>query len=196
MGGLFDELDDVAGWPGWASTIPADAPQTERIRAAGDVARWLVSRLPPGVLVELPLALAMAQSPGQAVPRLQELTLILEWWNGLAAEKYVPHAVKTEPVSMEILKAWTAWIKTPVVQAFWRDIPAIEARIRESTMCREGWFRLEKLLGGSRNAEKTLIIEKLLDGGYKTGADVPDTGGGWDAVRNFKDRYQSGKRTN
>lgn len=197
MVGLFDAADDSGeSWPVWAESVPASAGENEKIRAAGDVARWLASRLPPHLLVELPLALAEAQSPGQAVPRLSDLLQVVEWWNGLAREKIVPHSVRAEPVSAEILRAWRKWCKTPELQALWRDLTAIEQEIRVSVMCRDGWFRLEKLIGGANNKDGLLILKKLLDGGYRDAGDVLDSESGWNAVANFASDYAARKRSN
>ena len=188
MGGLFDAVTQDE-WPGWAETIPASADRETVKRAAMDVAAWLARHLPPRVLVELPMALAVAMSPDVDVaPRLEELLAIINWWNDLALDGMVPHSVRTTKLSKEIVAAWLRWCRDGNLQELWRDRDEIGRRIAAAEMCRSGWFRLEKLLGGSTNADKTLILQKLLDGGYDDNPTTPanaTTAAGWGAIQQF-----------
>ena len=151
-------------FPTWACTAPPQQAET----AATEVVQWLADVLPRDVLERLPAAITQHQGP-RAIPRRADLTAVLDWWNGLHADGLVPHAVKSARPSAEILKAWILWCRNPDLQQQWQDLAAVEEQIAASPFCREGWFRLEKLLGGRTNKDGCPIIQKLLDGGYRDG---------------------------
>lgn len=95
-----------------------------------------------------------------------ELKEWLVWWNTLKAESAVPAGVSVNEPSQGILKAWQKIQKQPQLQKLLADRDAIGQEIRASEFCRESWFRLEKLFGGT-NRDGELIIQKLIDGGYR-----------------------------
>lgn len=95
----------------------------------------------------------------------QGLLLWISWWNGLRAEGLVPAGVNETAPSKAVVKAYKRVAKTKELRDLFADRGAIEKAIREAPFLRSGWFRLEKLFGGS-NREGELVIRKLLEGGY------------------------------
>jgi hypothetical protein len=90
----------------------------------------------------------------------------LRWWNALHKEGLVPAGVNEESPSEAVRIAWKRSQRISEVRELLAQRDALENRIRKSTFCREGWFRLEKLLG-AKNRDRELIVRKLLDGGYE-----------------------------
>jgi len=94
---------------------------------------------------------------------------ILAWWNGLHARKLVNTGVNVDHPNDAIQGAWKRVQKSKELRAMFSDLSPIERSIEASDFVREGgWFTLAKLMGG-RNKDRELIIEKLLNGGYKNG---------------------------
>lgn len=89
----------------------------------------------------------------------------IDWWNRLRADSLVSSSLDDDPPSQALIKSWGRAQKSAECRALLRRQDEIETAVRESPFCREGWFRLEKLFGGT-NRDGTLIIKKLLDGGY------------------------------
>ena len=87
------------------------------------------------------------------------------WWNALREEGLVSAGVNKERPSSAIRRAWKRCQRSSEVRELLAQRDALEDRIRKSTFCREGWFRLEKLLG-AKNRDGELIVRKLLEGGY------------------------------
>jgi len=90
----------------------------------------------------------------------------IDHWNqwhsmGLVAASVRPQA------SDALRKAWKRVSESKEVQELLRDPDAILGALKKSEFCRDGWFRLEKLLGG-KNGDGVFIVEKLLDGGYQS----------------------------
>lgn len=101
----------------------------------------------------------------------------LVWWNSLHSEQLVPAGVNEDEPSQGVGKAWERVQRKngtgKRLRELLTDRDAIEREIRASSFCREPWFRLEKLLCGS-NRDGELIVQKLLDGGYREGAKGSD----------------------
>lgn len=102
-----------------------------------------------------------------------ELRDWLRWWNSLKGELLVPAGVNEEEPSQGVVKAWKR-VKRHTkdgrqLRKLLADRDAIEREIRASSFLRQGWFRLEKLFGGT-NREGEFVLAKLLDGGYRDGA--------------------------
>lgn len=99
-----------------------------------------------------------------------ELRDWLQWWNSLTSSKLVPAGVNEDEPSQGVLKGWNRVRqksqKGKRLRELLADRDAIEQEIRVSPFCRENWFRLEKLFGGT-NRDGELIVEKLLQGGYR-----------------------------
>lgn len=89
------------------------------------------------------------------------------WWNGLADDGLVSVKVNVDRPNEAVRTRWSQLRKNARLRELLSDPDLIARRIRESELCREGWFRLEKLLGG-KNKDGAYIVEVLLDGGYKT----------------------------
>lgn len=111
-----------------------------------------------------------------------ELRDWLTWWNGLKASGLVPHGCNPEEPSQGVLAGWKRVQAKPKLRRLLVDRDAIEREIRASDFCRESWFRLEKLFGGT-NRTGGLVIENLLEGAYrntkpKGGSSVSRTGPG------------------
>ena len=90
----------------------------------------------------------------------------LRWWNALHEEGMVPTGVNEERPSEAVRKAWKRVQRIREIRELLAQRTALENRIRKSTFCREGWFRLEKLFG-AKNRDGELIVRKLLEGGYE-----------------------------
>jgi hypothetical protein len=105
-----------------------------------------------------------------------ELLEWLVWWNSLKSDSLVPAGVDEDEPSQGVLKGWARAQKNPKVKKLLRNRDAIEREIRESSFCRGSWFRLEKLFGGV-NRDGELVLQKLLEGGYR---DKAKSSGGYD----------------
>jgi hypothetical protein len=103
-----------------------------------------------------------ADTPHICPPALRS---IIDWWNGLRAEGLVPHAVGVDS-NEAVCRAWERVQQSTLLHQSLADLPRLAAEIRQAPICREGWFRLEKLLGG-RNPDREYVIIKLLQGGYR-----------------------------
>ncbi len=90
----------------------------------------------------------------------------LGWWNGLQSDGMVSSRVNEERPSEAVRMAWKRSQRSREIRELLAQRLALEDRIRKSVFCREGWFRLEKLLG-AKNRDHELIVRKLLDGGYQ-----------------------------
>jgi hypothetical protein len=77
----------------------------------------------------------------------------------------VPAGVNEKSPSKAVVQAYKRVAKSKELRDLFADREAIEKAIREAPFLRSGWFRLEKLFGGS-NREGELVIRKLLEGGY------------------------------
>ena len=95
-----------------------------------------------------------------------DLQSICKWWNTLRDAGLVTSGVNELKPSRAVLKGWRRVQKDPVLRQLAANRDDIEAAIRASPFTREGWFRLERLLGGT-NKDGEFIIRKLLDGGYR-----------------------------
>ncbi|MBN2579132.1 MAG: hypothetical protein JXB10_09090 [Pirellulales bacterium] len=89
----------------------------------------------------------------------------LRWWNALHEDGMVSAGVNEERPSEAVRKAWKRCQQNREIRELLARRAALEDRIRKSTFCREGWFRLEKLFG-AKNRDGELIVRKLLEGGY------------------------------
>lgn len=90
----------------------------------------------------------------------------LVWWNSLKADGLVGSSVSEDEPSEAISKAWKRVCGNARLCKLLSDRDAIRREIQASSLCRAGWFRLEKLFGG-KNRDHELIVRKLLDGGYR-----------------------------
>lgn len=163
MASLFDEnpVDPETFFPNVKGMSPDEA--------AAAIGRWIFKAFPRELVEKIPAAVLLEIDLDNPSGKAGEgLAAVLEWWNRLAAEKLVSHSVRVNPVSYEIRKAWRACCLNREIQETLQDLSIVEREIRRSELCREGWFRLEKLLGGSRNREGTMIARKLIEGGYRT----------------------------
>jgi len=137
--------------------------------AAAEIGRWIFLSFPQEVVQKIPAAilleLDLVNPAGLAA---KGLAAVLKWWNKLSAEGLVSHAVREYPVSSEIERAWRKCCRSREIQEVLADLDRVEQEIRRSNLCRDGWFRLEKLLGGGRNRDGTMIARKLIEGGYRT----------------------------
>jgi hypothetical protein len=111
----------------------------------------------------------------------QSLCDWLAWWNSLHSESLVPAGVNEAEPSQGVARAWGRVERKNVTGGQLRKLlanrDAIEREIRASSFCRKSWFRLEKLFGGT-NRDGELVLQKLLDGGYRdTGNDRADPRG-------------------
>jgi len=95
-----------------------------------------------------------------------ELRDWLNWWNTLKSESLVPHGVNVDEPNQGVVRAWKRVRRDAKLRKMLADRDAIEREIRASEFCRESWFRLEKLFGGS-NRDGELILRKLLDKAYQ-----------------------------
>lgn len=154
---LFDEsptMPDLAA-------IPENPTPEQAAQIAGQIVEFLRRSVPAAVLNAVPLAISQAEIlPG----RLRE---ILVWWNGLADRKLVPHRVRIDKPSAEILAAWKAFKTNITAQECLADLGRVESEIEKSDIVRQGWFRLEKLLRGATNSGRIPICRVLIDGGYR-----------------------------
>ncbi len=104
------------------------------------------------------------KTPSDEVP--PELTELCNWWNRMHARKLVSAGVIPGKPSEAVRKGWKRVQANAELRESIKRLSEIEDRIRESDFCRGGWFRLEKLLG-AKNGAKAIILEVLLEGGYR-----------------------------
>lgn len=97
----------------------------------------------------------------------EELQNLGHWWNRLKAAGLVPAGVNAASPSDAVRKGWAKCQRIPELRALIKDLDRLEAEIRLADICREGWFRLEKLLG-AKNRAGAFIVEVLAEGGYRT----------------------------
>jgi hypothetical protein len=128
--------------------------RTEKRRIRDHTSNPVPSRLSPNPLPE-----EIQDGPSA------KLMAVITRWNAWADEGLVSHHAKTLRVSAAVLKAWGKSQQNAELRETLARLDEIEAAIRGSPFCREGWFRLEKLLAGS-NKDGELILLKLIDGGY------------------------------
>ena len=123
-----------------------------------------------------------------------ELRDWLFWWNSLTSSKLVPAGVNEDEPSQGVLKGWNRVRqksqKGKRLRELLADRDAIEQEIRVSPFCRESWFRLEKLFGGT-NRDGELILEKLLQGGYRerSGRSAGDPRGNLATVQQYMEDH-------
>jgi hypothetical protein len=110
---------------------------------------------------EVSAATAAARNESDA-----ELRDWMTWWNMLKSESLVPSGVIVDEPSRGVTTGWKRVRREAGLRKLLADRDAIEREIRASSFCRESWFRLEKLFGGT-NRDGELIVQKLLDGGYR-----------------------------
>lgn len=104
-----------------------------------------------------------------------ELVELIGWWNDLRGKSLVQAGVTADPPSEAVRKGWERVQRSALLREKLADKEKLTSAIRAASLCREGWFRLEKLLGG-KNRDGEYIVVKLLDGGYadqETGNDDP-----------------------
>lgn len=162
--------------------------------AAGMVASWLADVLPDEVTAAIPAAIVEQSSKAhQGVPRPDELKTVLDWWNGLAERGLVPAAVNASKPSKEIVAAWRVFLKDAELQEMMADLGAVGDAIEASSFCRKGWFVLPKLLRGSTNGDKTvMILRKLLQGGYRDAEAANDRPDPEAELQLSRDRHRHG----
>jgi len=89
------------------------------------------------------------------------------WWNKLYQEHLVQSGVQVSKPNEGVRRGWKRVKNHPDQLAILRDrLPEVEDQIRQSSFCREPWFRLEKLLA-SRNRSGEFILNVLISGGYR-----------------------------
>ena len=140
--------------------IPGNLTDGQAASIAAEIVEYLRATYPESVVKEIPAAVLAIASP----TRLRE---ILEWWNALNKRGLVPHGVRVEKPAAEILAAWSAFKKNATAQECLADLKKLESEIEKSALCRNGWFRLEKLLRGANNGAGVPIVRVLKDGGYR-----------------------------
>lgn len=94
---------------------------------------------------------------------------LIDWWNDLKAEGLVNAAVKYPPLSEDMRRALSRFVRSAALRGKLADTERLRDAIRRSPFCSEPWFELCKLIGG-KNRDGKLIVEKLLEGGYASGA--------------------------
>lgn len=91
-----------------------------------------------------------------------------QWWNDLHEKRLVTSGVNVAKPSQAIVAGWKRVQKSAELREMLADRDAITRIIEWTPFLCEGWFRLERLLGG-KNKDGEYILRKLLDGGYKSG---------------------------
>lgn len=94
-------------------------------------------------------------------------TDLLAWiarWNQWHQQGLVAASVRPQ-VSDGLRKAWKRVSSSKELSNLLSNPDAILDALKKSEFCRQGWFRLEKLLGGV-NKDRVYIVQVLLDGGY------------------------------
>lgn len=97
---------------------------------------------------------------------VNSLSSWLEWWNTLHGEGLVSAKVDPNKPSMGVQAGWKRVSASAALRDLLKDRAALADQIRNSSFCREEWFRVERLFGG-KNKDGEWIIQKLLDGGYR-----------------------------
>lgn len=95
-----------------------------------------------------------------------ELARLIGWWNDLRGKSLVHSGVSADPPSEAVRKGWSRVQRSALLREKLADLERLTDSIRKSSLCRDGWFRLEKLLGG-KNRDGELIVVKLLEGAYE-----------------------------
>jgi hypothetical protein len=146
-----------------ASTIPAPGAHP-----AGPADSLLLNPDSPSLNPESGILIPENGDPAPApdTSDADELRDWLLWWNTLASEKLVPAGVNVQEPSQGVLKGWVRVKSNPKLRKMLVDRDAIRREIVGAPLCRDGWFRLEKLFGGC-NRDGEWILEKLLAGGYR-----------------------------
>lgn len=103
-----------------------------------------------------------APPAGGCPPELLEL---IGWWNDLRAKSLVQSGVSADPPSEAVRKGWSRVQRSALLREKLADTEKLTHAISKASLCREGWFRLEKLLGG-KNRDGEYIVVKLLEGAY------------------------------
>ena len=106
----------------------------------------------------------------------QDLVDWCNWWNGLHDDKLVSARVTPANPSRGVLKGWGRVKRSADLRRLLDNRETLRKEIQGSSMCRQGWFRLEKLFGGT-NQDGELIVQKLLEGGYRDETTSNTTGG-------------------
>lgn len=112
--------------------------------------------------------LEVRQNVTKVVSKIGVLDLAewLVWWNELHAEGLVSAKVDPNKPSMGVQAGWKRVSASAALRDLLKDRAALADQIRNSSFCREEWFRIERLFGG-KNKDGEWIIQKLLDGGYR-----------------------------
>lgn len=105
-----------------------------------------------------------------------ELMEAIEWWNSMAADKLVSHRV-VDPMGKGVQAAWKAFQRDRHRQEWLSDRAAVRSKIEQSPICREGWFRFEKLFSGN-NPQSIPIAQLVSEGAYVKSATKPQSIGG------------------
>ncbi|XZE21806.1 hypothetical protein SH449x_001713 [Pirellulaceae bacterium SH449] len=138
-------------------SIPLSVPSTEQEAEQESYAlrnRKVTGNDPPPNPVPNP-------NPNPIDDDASDLSIWVDWWNGLA-KKGMVHAGVKKTSTLE--KKFKAAMKNDEL----RDLlnrEEIEKQIRQSEFVRKSWFTLAKLLG-SKNKSGDLILECLLNGAY------------------------------
>lgn len=90
----------------------------------------------------------------------------IDWWNDLKREGAVAAGVSREPPSEAVRAGWKRVEKSKELRRLLGDRDALAEKIRESDFLKEGWFTLEKLLGG-KNRDRAYYVQRILDDGYR-----------------------------
>ena len=95
-----------------------------------------------------------------------ELVRLIGWWNDLKSQALVKTGVSADPPSDAVRKGWTRVQTSALLREKLANLERLTDSIRRAPLCRDGWFRLEKLMGG-KNRDGEYILVKLLEGGYE-----------------------------
>lgn len=90
----------------------------------------------------------------------------IDWWNDLKREGLVAAGVSREPPSEAVKKGWSRVCRSKEVRTLLSDRDVLAREIAACPFLREGWFTLEKLLGG-KNRDGAYFAQRILDGGYR-----------------------------
>jgi DNA replication protein DnaC len=105
--------------------------------------------------------------PEESISVCGTLVWWLAWWNGLHASKLVAAGVNQNKPNQTVQRAWKRCQNNRDVKEMLADPEKIRREIELSSFCQAaGWFRLEKLFGGT-NKDGELILRKLLEGGFR-----------------------------
>lgn len=95
-----------------------------------------------------------------------ELLSWIDWWNDLKRDGVVASGVSREPISDAVKKGWRRVCQIKEVRRLLSDRDVLVKEIGACPFLREGWFTLEKLLGG-KNRDGAYIVQRIVDGGYR-----------------------------